>query len=85
MASMFVRADEIANDLEISMPQAYRLIRKMNDELKADGFITIAGRVSRKFYSERFYGFGSAAKGETEHEHERRESGEKAERPHDPL
>lgn len=84
MASMFVRADEVANDLEISMPQAYRLIRKMNDELRADGFITIAGRVSRKFYSERFYGFGSATKGGTEHEHAKRESNEKAEHRHDP-
>lgn len=28
----------------------------MNDELNAKGYLTVAGRVSRKYYEERFYG-----------------------------
>lgn len=54
--SMFVRADEIAKDLDVSVPFAYRLIREMNAELKAKGYMTVAGRVSRQFYEEKFYG-----------------------------
>ena len=32
----------------------------MNEELEAKGFITIAGRVSRKYYEEKFYGMAQA-------------------------
>jgi len=28
----------------------------INDELKAKGYMTISGRVSRKFFEEKFYG-----------------------------
>jgi hypothetical protein len=54
--SMFVRADDIAQDLDVSVPYAYKLIRAMNAELKAKGYMTVAGRVSRQFYEEKFYG-----------------------------
>jgi len=54
--TMFVRADEIAKDLEVSRTQAYRIIREMNAELREKGFMTVSGRVSRQFYEERFYG-----------------------------
>jgi predicted ArsR family transcriptional regulator len=63
--SMFIRADEIANDLEISRTQAYRVLKELNSELQAKGFMTIAGRVSRQFYKERFYGVAAKNK-ETE-------------------
>jgi hypothetical protein len=53
---MFVRADDIAQDLDVSVPYAYKLIREMNAELKAKGFMTVTGRVSRQFYEEKFYG-----------------------------
>jgi hypothetical protein len=53
---MFVRADDIAQDLDVSVPYAYKLIRAMNAELKAKGFMTVTGRVSRQFYEEKFYG-----------------------------
>lgn len=33
----------------------------MNEELEQKGFITIAGRVSRKYYGEKFYGMAQAA------------------------
>jgi hypothetical protein len=52
----FIRADDIAEDLDVSIPYAYKLIRQMNAELKAKGFMTVAGRVSRQFYEEKFYG-----------------------------
>lgn len=53
---MFMRVQEVAEALDISEPYAYKLVREMNAELKKKGFITIAGRVSRQFFNEKFYG-----------------------------
>ncbi len=32
-----------------------KVIRQLNDELKAKGFITIAGRINREYFYERLY------------------------------
>lgn len=53
---VFVSADEVAEQLSISKPFAYKIIKSLNNELESKGFITIAGRVSRKFFEERVYG-----------------------------
>ena len=37
---------------------AYKLIKRLNDELKEKGFITISGRVNRQYFNERLYGMG---------------------------
>ena len=56
MDNKFIRVDEVAQELSVSKPYAYKLIKKLNDELKEQGFITIAGRVNRQYFQERFYG-----------------------------
>lgn len=53
---IFMRVDEVASELGVSKPYAYKLIKKMNDELQKTGFVTIAGRIDRKFFYEKFYG-----------------------------
>lgn len=53
---IFMRVDEVAAELGVSKPYAYKLIRKLNEELAQTGCITIAGRVDRKFFYEKFYG-----------------------------
>lgn len=53
---LFVTADTVAKDFKVSKGLAYRMIREMNAELKAQGYLTVAGRVSRKYYLERIYG-----------------------------
>ena len=53
---LFVRAEEVAGALVISKPYAYKLVREMNEELKQKGFLTIPGRVSRRYFEEKFYG-----------------------------
>ena len=40
----------------ISVPYAYKFIRELNKELRETGCITIAGRIDRKFFHEKFYG-----------------------------
>ena len=56
LENRFIRADDVAQELNVSKPYAYKLIRKLNEELKAKGFITIAGRVNRQYFNERLYG-----------------------------
>ena len=58
MENRFIRADDVAQKLNVSKPYAYKLIRKLNEELKAKGFVTIAGRVNRQYFYERLYGAG---------------------------
>lgn len=53
---LFVRAEEVAGALGISKPYDYKLVREMNEELKQKGFLTIPGRVSRRYFEEKFYG-----------------------------
>ncbi len=53
---MFMRVDEVAEELGVSVPYAYKLIRAMNEELRKTGCITISGRIDRKFFHEKFYG-----------------------------
>ena len=52
-STMFMRVDEVAEELGVSVPYAYKLIRSMNAELKKTGCITISGRIDRKFYGTR--------------------------------
>ena len=55
--SLLIKADEIAQELGVSKQYAYKLVQKLNDELKKNGFITIAGRVSTQYYREKIYGY----------------------------
>ena len=48
--------EAIDRELEVSESKAYGIIRQMNDELKAKGFITIPGKVSTVFFEEKIYG-----------------------------
>ena len=56
MENKFIRVEEVAKELDVSKPYAYKIIRQLNEELKAKGFITIAGRVNRQYFNERLYG-----------------------------
>ena len=58
MENKFIRADDVARELSVSKPYAYKLIRRLNDELEAQGFITIAGRGNRQYFHQRLYGEG---------------------------
>lgn len=53
--TLFILADEVAKDLQVSKPTAYKIIREMYEELQQMGYLTISGRVSRDFYEEKIY------------------------------
>ena len=56
MEPKFLRAEEVAQELSVSKPYAYKLIRQLNEELKSKGFLTISGRINREYFNERLYG-----------------------------
>ena len=58
MNNKFICAEEVAQELSVSKPYAYKLIKRLNDELKEKGFFTISGRVNRQYFNERLYGMG---------------------------
>lgn len=49
----YLSVDEVAGILGVSVSYAYKLVHKLNDELKEMGYITISGRVNRKYFMER--------------------------------
>ena len=62
--NIFIKTDEIAEEMGISKPYAYKLVKRLNEELNGRGFITIPGRVSRQYYREKVYGSGGKGRGE---------------------
>ena len=53
---IFMTVEEVAEELDVSVSYAYKLMQGMNRELKATGYYTIQGRINRKFFHEKFYG-----------------------------
>ena len=49
----FMRVEEVAEELGVSKSYAYKVVQKLNAELKAQGFLTIAGRINKKNFLER--------------------------------
>ena len=49
----FLRVDEVAEILSISKSYAYKIVQKLNADLKAKDFITIAGRVNKQYFLEK--------------------------------
>lgn len=53
MERQFVTAKEVAEVMGVSEGKAYGVIRELNAQLKAKGYLTISGKVSRKFFEEK--------------------------------
>ena len=53
----FMKVDEVAEELGVSKSYAYKIVQKLNAELKEQGFLTISGRVNKQYFMKRtFYG-----------------------------
>ena len=52
-STSFMRVDEVARELGISKSYAYKIVQKLNVELKEKGFMTISGRVNKQYFMER--------------------------------
>ena len=49
----FMRVEELAAELDVSKYYAYKIVQKLNAELKAKGYLTISGRINRKYFMEK--------------------------------
>lgn len=47
-------ANDVAQALGISKGHAYKIVRELNDELEAKGFIVVAGKIPRAFWEKNF-------------------------------
>lgn len=56
---LFIKADEVTRILGVSQSEAYRIIKRLNEEMAAKGYITVNGRVNRKYLEEQIYGYES--------------------------
>ena len=52
----FMNVEDVMQTLEVSKSFAYKMIRDLNAELRQKGYITVSGKVSTKFFNEKFYG-----------------------------
>ena len=52
-STSFMLVDEVAQELGISKSYAYKIVQKLNVELKEKGFMTISGRVNKQYFMER--------------------------------
>ena len=52
---LFITTGEMMECLGVSKAHAYKIIKKLNEQLKNDGYMTVTGRVSRKYFAEKFY------------------------------
>ncbi|MGN1401621.1 MAG: ICEBs1 excisionase [Bacillus sp. (in: firmicutes)] len=57
MKTQFVTAKEVSEVLGISRSKAYQIVREMNNELKREGYITVAGKCPVRYFEKKFYGF----------------------------
>ena len=49
----FMSVDEVAQTLGVSKSYAYKIVHQLNAELKAEGYLTISGRVNKQYFIER--------------------------------
>ena len=53
MKAQFITAEEIQEVMKI---KSYQIVRDLNKELKAMGYITIAGKCPIQYFKQKFYG-----------------------------
>lgn len=53
MSDTFMRVDDVAAELGVSKSYAYKMVQKLNAELKSMGYLTVAGRVNKRYFMEK--------------------------------
>lgn len=55
MSKQYMTAAEVAETVGVSVSKAYRIIKELNDELKSNGYLVVAGRVPTAYFTEKWY------------------------------
>lgn len=53
MSDTFMRVNDVAAELGVSKSYAYKIVQKLNAELKGMGYLTVAGRVNKRYFMEK--------------------------------
>lgn len=53
MTRQYLTAAEVGEIMDCSEAYGYKVIKQLNDELKAQGYIVRAGRIPKKYFFER--------------------------------
>lgn len=56
---IYITANELSEMLGVSAGHAYKIIRRLNQELEKEGYIVIAGKVPKRYFEKRWYGYGA--------------------------
>lgn len=51
----FFQVEDVMALLGVSKSKAYKIIQSLNKELSKKGYITVAGKVPKKYFCEKFY------------------------------
>ncbi len=51
---MLLRMAEVAQLLDVKPSRAYSIIKQLNQELTAQGYMTLSGRIEKSYLLERF-------------------------------
>lgn len=51
-----INAKEVAEILGTSKSHAYKVVQQLNEDLRKQGYIVVAGKVSRAYFEEKIYG-----------------------------
>ena len=60
----FMRVEDVVKELGVSKSYAYKILQKLNAELRGKGYLTISGRINRKYFMEKFC-YGGAERRES--------------------
>lgn len=55
MGAQMIGAEEVAAMLHTSKGYAYKVIRKLNEELEQRGCLVVKGKVSADYFAERYF------------------------------
>ncbi len=56
---IYITASELAEMLGVSTGHAYKIIRRLNQELEKAGYIVIAGKIPTRYFQKRWFGYGA--------------------------
>lgn len=57
MEKVYLNAKDVAGIMDVSVSKAYQVIRTLNKELKEQGYLVVDGKVSKRFFNEKCYGY----------------------------
>mgnify|MGYP000067285197 CR=1 FL=1 len=56
MNTIYYTAQEVADLLGVAKGHAYKIIKALNEELAKKRYITVSGKIPKKFFAEKYYG-----------------------------